>query len=511
MILQRGRYNITGVLHENAGFSIFSLTDNLLGLTMYGEKIPMGSFALWFELKRALQIRTTLSGDFFPTVKTFFLEHESLFFLYENLPEHNLAEAKIPKPLKKWPEITAGIINGLSILQQSEMIHGNLRPENIFFTENGAVKLLGLSLRTIPRGTGIFLPEHPVYSAPEIIRNPSAADTGADIYALGGLISLLLLPENESGSANNLSALPVLQRELIRKCRAESVNERYRELSDIKTDILKAAADKTPETVTAQKPALPLTPVTTKEKKINISPATSVEEDTAEVLVDRLHLAHKKNQHQRQIALLIEISKCRDIKPHSIDYIRSLLGQCNDFFVLATVIKTIGKISPDPEWGSLSRFLKHSDSRVAANTVEALSIRNEPRLFNFLEGLLHEETLQNEGRTRVLCAGIPFLKKYHPEAAIEAMRLLSIGNQEAVSTYAFLLGKWEKSESLLHKYTLQLLKSEIRIEVATACMSYIEKFYDDDCLHRLLMIAGTMTDSTKKKLITDFLNKIKPD
>jgi hypothetical protein len=307
-----------------------------------------------------------------------------------------------------------------------------------------------------------------------------------------------------------LSALPVLQRELIRKCRAESVSERYRKLSDIKTDIIKAATEKTPETTIIPKPSERKNPVPAKEKKINILPAKPVEQDTAEVLADRLYLAHKKNQHQRQIALLIEISKCREIKPHTIDYIRSLLGQCNDFFVLATVIKTVGKISAENEWTSLSRFLKHSDSRVAANAVEALGNRDEPRLFSFLEGLLHEETLHNESRTRVLCAGIPFLKKHHPEAAIEAMRLLSIGNQEAVSTYAFLLSKWENSESLLHKYTLQLLKSEIRIEVATACMNYIEKYYDDDCLHRLLMIAGTMTDSTKKKLITDFLNKVKP-
>ena len=87
--------------------------------------------------------------------------------------------------------IVRQVASALQAAQNHNMVHRDIKPDNIMFDEKGVVRLadLGIAKATDDRDTGLTLEASvfgtPAYMSPEQARDSSKVDTRADIYSLG--------------------------------------------------------------------------------------------------------------------------------------------------------------------------------------------------------------------------------------------------------------------------------------------------------------------------------------
>ena len=118
--------------------------------------------------------------------------------------------------------IIAQVANGLNRAHRDNLIHRDVKPENILLTKNGTAKLtdMGLvkekfsgDLNLTRSGRGLGTPN---YMAPEQFRDAKNADERCDIYSLGATLYTLLTGELPYKSINPLEAwMKKVQNELV--------------------------------------------------------------------------------------------------------------------------------------------------------------------------------------------------------------------------------------------------------------------------------------------------------
>jgi serine/threonine-protein kinase len=106
-------------------------------------------------------------------------------------------------PLKRQSalHIVYQIAQALAAAQRAELIHRDIKPDNILVAPNGLAKLLDLGLvRDRLEGQSVRSPGRrlltivgtPEWSAPEQSRNPDEASTASDIFGLGATLYFML-------------------------------------------------------------------------------------------------------------------------------------------------------------------------------------------------------------------------------------------------------------------------------------------------------------------------------
>ncbi|HBC86616.1 MAG TPA: hypothetical protein DCZ94_06660 [Lentisphaeria bacterium] len=83
--------------------------------------------------------------------------------------------------------------NAISIASQFDIVHRDIKPDNIMLSKNGAIKLADLGLAKEMKTEPTFTEAHeimgsPAYMSPEQIRDFRNVDTRADIYSLGATL-----------------------------------------------------------------------------------------------------------------------------------------------------------------------------------------------------------------------------------------------------------------------------------------------------------------------------------
>jgi hypothetical protein len=111
----------------------------------------------------------------------------------------------VPADYRRVCAIARDVCSGLSLLHSRRIVHRDISPRNIRYTEDGTAKLIDFGAMT-PMGPTKELVGTPVYCAPEVV-NLQPLDARTDLYALGATL-YYALTDHHAYPVREFSALP---------------------------------------------------------------------------------------------------------------------------------------------------------------------------------------------------------------------------------------------------------------------------------------------------------------
>jgi serine/threonine protein kinase len=175
------------------------------------EKLSLYRLGLksFFEEGRAL---AQISHASVVSVRNFFRENETVYMVMNYLEGASLQEfiitARELKKKKVFRESTIRslydeILRGLRIVHQHKMLHLDIKPANIFVTDDNRSVLIdfGAAREVLSKEGNFIRPMYtPGFAAPEMYRRDSSMGPWTDIYAIGACIyaSMQGYPPNDS-------------------------------------------------------------------------------------------------------------------------------------------------------------------------------------------------------------------------------------------------------------------------------------------------------------------------
>jgi len=133
------------------------------------------------------------------------------------------------------------IARALCAAHDAHVVHRDLKPENILITTGGAVKVIDFGIAQIERAdlppltVQGLLQGTPGYMAPEQLVAGAPVDARADVYALGVILSEMLLGHHPFQSSAGKTP-PALQA-IIQRCLHADSGRRYRSARDLLHDL----------------------------------------------------------------------------------------------------------------------------------------------------------------------------------------------------------------------------------------------------------------------------------
>ena len=163
------------------------------------EKLPLYRLGLksFFEEGRAL---TQIAHPSVVSVLNFFREHETVYMVMNYLQGASLQEYVLIARSLKRPKILREstirslfdeVLRGLRIVHQHKMLHLDIKPANIFITDDDRAVMIDFgAAREVLNQQGNFVrPMYtPGFAAPEMYRRSGAMGPWTDIYAIGACI-----------------------------------------------------------------------------------------------------------------------------------------------------------------------------------------------------------------------------------------------------------------------------------------------------------------------------------
>ena len=175
------------------------------------EKLSLYRLGLksFFEEGRAL---AQISHPSVVSVMNFFRENETVYMVMNYLEGASLQDfiitARDLKQTKVFRESTIRslfdeVLRGLRIVHQHKMLHLDIKPANIFITDDNTAVLIdfGAAREVLTKEANFIRPMYtPGFAAPEMYRRDAAMGPWTDIYAIGACIYACMqgYPPNEA-------------------------------------------------------------------------------------------------------------------------------------------------------------------------------------------------------------------------------------------------------------------------------------------------------------------------
>ena len=181
--------------------SVFIIQDPEHGKTV----LKIGNFTnpqTLERIRREVMILRSLDSKYYPKVFKFSIIGKDRFLILEEFVECIPLSECLDSytDLKKALELLYEIIIGLNIIWEKQVVHRDIKPDNILITNSGSPKIIDLGIARLldqesitqtfaPRG-----PSTPIYAAPEQLQNKKTLiDFRTDQFNLGILLLQLLL------------------------------------------------------------------------------------------------------------------------------------------------------------------------------------------------------------------------------------------------------------------------------------------------------------------------------
>lgn len=161
-------------------------------------------------------------------------------------------------PIPKVLEIVIQISVGLGVAHARGMVHRDIKPDNIFLSKTGQVKIGDFGIAKLQDTTGLTQAGGaigtPYYMAPEQFKNQKV-DTRADIFSLGVLLWEMLAQQRPfTGDTGYAIMFAITQTEpspltkfnpnisrnlqkIVDRCLQKDVNKRYQEVEELQRDL----------------------------------------------------------------------------------------------------------------------------------------------------------------------------------------------------------------------------------------------------------------------------------
>jgi serine/threonine protein kinase len=186
------------------------------------EKLSLYRLGLksFFEEGRSL---AQISHPSVVSVMNFFRENETVYMVMNYLEGASLQEfiviARDLKKSKVFRESTIRslfdeILRGLRIVHQHKMLHLDIKPANIFISDDDKAVLIdfGAAREVLSKEGNFIRPMYtPGFAAPEMYRRDSSMGPWTDIYAIGACIYACMLgfPPSEAPQRNTNDRVPL--------------------------------------------------------------------------------------------------------------------------------------------------------------------------------------------------------------------------------------------------------------------------------------------------------------
>jgi eukaryotic-like serine/threonine-protein kinase len=183
--------------------------------------------------------------------------------LYGNDLEEHMKKADGPLDLSQGLSLMMQACDGLGQAHRAGVVHRDVKPQNLFVVEDGKrLKVMDFGIAKVSNSTNISITGvrvgTPRYMAPEQIQGGGEVGPPADLYALGGvmyeiftgspvfeeeeLVPLLLnhMTEEPEPPTSRNPDVPQVVEDIILKLLAKNPEERYKDCSELKRELLSA-------------------------------------------------------------------------------------------------------------------------------------------------------------------------------------------------------------------------------------------------------------------------------
>ncbi len=196
-----GRYLIGERIARGGMASVFRGTDERLDRSvaikvMHSGLGDDGSFTQRFEREAKAAAKLNHRG----VVSVFDQGHDGdvTYLVMEYVPGRTLRDVlreEAPMPARRALDLLADVLVALSVAHRENLIHRDVKPENVLLTPDDEIKVadfgLARAVSTATTATGGTLMGTVSYLAPEIVTN-EGADRRSDVYACGAMLYEML-------------------------------------------------------------------------------------------------------------------------------------------------------------------------------------------------------------------------------------------------------------------------------------------------------------------------------